>query len=293
MSTAKAKIGWIGLGHMGLPMVRNLIAAGYPVSLYNRTPAKAAALGRPVAATPAALAAEVDIVITMVADDASQEEVLFGPNGLSDGLSAGRTVINMGTVSPESSRSQARRLADKGVDVLDAPVSGSVKPATDGTLLILVGGDKPVFERCRPIFDVLGKHVFYFGDHGQGSNAKLAVNMMLGLTLQALAEAVVLGTKSGLDANVLLDMIGQAAVASPIIAMKTPSIRAGSFPAAFPLKHMAKDFRLAVDAATKVGAAVSITRAAAETFGQAQASGLGDSDIMAVLSQLRTASGMA
>jgi 3-hydroxyisobutyrate dehydrogenase-like beta-hydroxyacid dehydrogenase len=278
---------------MGLPMVRNLLAAGYPVTVYNRTRDKASALACPVVESPAALAAAVDVVITMVADDASQEAILFGSNGVIEGLSKGQTVINMGTVSPEASRAHAERLRGKGVDVLDAPVSGSVKPATDGTLLILVGGDRAVFERSQPIFDVLGKRAFYFGGHGQGSNAKLSINMMLGLTLQALAEAVVLGAKSGLDTDVLLDMIAESAVASPIISMKTPAIRAGNFPAAFPLKHMAKDFRLAVTAAEQVGAAVPITRTAAETFGQAQANGLGDSDIMAVLAQLRSVSGLA
>jgi 3-hydroxyisobutyrate dehydrogenase-like beta-hydroxyacid dehydrogenase len=293
MSTAKVKIGWIGLGHMGLPMVRNLLSAGYSVSVYNRTPAKAAVLGCPVAETPAALAATVDVVITMVADDASQEDVLFGPNGVAQGLTAGRTVINMGTVSPEASRAHAGRLAKLGVDVLDAPVSGSVKPATDGTLLILVGGEKAVFERCQPIFAVLGKRAFHFGGYGQGANAKLSINMMLGLTLQALAEAVVLGEKSGLDTNMLLDMIADAAVASPIIAMKTPSIRADQFPAAFPLKHMAKDFRLAIAAAHTVGAAVPITQAATVTFAEAEAGGLGDNDIMAVLTQLKKASGLS
>jgi 3-hydroxyisobutyrate dehydrogenase-like beta-hydroxyacid dehydrogenase len=292
MSAAQVKIGWIGLGHMGLPMVRNLISAGYPVSVYNRTPAKAATLGCPVFESPSALAAAVDVVITMVSDDASQEEVLFGSNGVAEGLAAGRLVINMGTISPEASRAHAARLGKKSVDVLDAPVSGSVKPATDGTLLILVGGEKAVFERAQAIFAVLGKRAFHFGGAGQGANAKLSINMMLGLTLQALAEAVVLGAKSGLDSNMLLDMIAEAAVASPIIAMKTPSVRAGEFPAAFPLKHMAKDFRLASAAAQKVGAAVPITRAATETFAQAEANGLGDSDIMAVLAQLKIASGL-
>lgn len=293
MSETKAKIGWIGLGHMGLPMVRNLLSAGYPVTVYNRSPAKAAALGCPVAATPAALAAGSDIVITMVSDDASQEAVLFGADGVEQGLPSGRTVVNMGTISPDASRAHAKRLGAKGIAVLDAPVSGSVKPATDGTLLILVGGDKAVFDRCQPIFALLGKRAFHFGAHGQGANAKLAVNMMLGLTLQALAEAVVLGDKSGLDTDMLLDMIGDAAVASPIIAMKTPSIRAGDFPAAFPLKHMAKDFRLAVEAAKTAGAAVPITQAATKTFAEAEAGGLGDSDIMAVLAQLKKASGLA
>jgi len=293
MSMEKPKIGWIGLGHMGLPMSRNLLAAGYPVAVYNRTRSKSASLDCPFAETPAALARDVDILITMVSDDASQEAILFGPNGLAAGLSAGKTVINMGTISPQVSRDHALRLGSLGVDVLDAPVSGSVKPATDGTLLILVGGPASAFKRCQPIFDVLGKRTFHFGGHGQGANAKLAVNMMLGLTLQALGEAVVLGAKTGLDVGMLLDMIGDAAVASPIVAMKTPAIRAQAFPAAFPLKHMAKDFRLAVAAAERSGAAVPLTATAANSFGQAEQDGLGDFDIMAILALLQRQSGLA
>lgn len=283
----KPSIGWIGLGHMGVPMVRNLVRAGHAVTVYNRTRAKAADLGLPVADSPAALASGVDVVITMVSDDASQEAVLFGKDGLAEGLAPGKIVINMGTISPEASREHARRLGARGVRVLDAPVSGSVKPATDGTLVILVGGEAADFEACRPILDVLGKRAFHFGGHGQGAVAKLAINMILGLTLQALGEAVVLGERGGLDRGTLLDMIAETAVASPIVAMKLPAIRQGAFPAAFPLKHMAKDFGLALDTAAQVGAELPTTRAAAATFAQAREGGLGDADIMAVLEQLR------
>jgi len=284
-------IGWIGLGHMGVPMTRNLVKAGFAVTVYNRTAAKAAELGLPVAASPAALAAAVDVVITMVADDASQEAVLFGDNGVAAGLRPGQSVINMGTISPEASRAHAKRLSDLGIHVLDAPVSGSTKAATDAQLVILVGGEADVFARHQPIFAALGKRAFHFGGPGQGANAKLAINMMLGLTLQALSEAVVLGTKSGLDRDTLLEMIGHTAVASPIVAMKVPAIQAGKFPAAFPLKHMAKDFGLAIDAAVQVGAELPITRIAADTFAKAKAAGLGDQDIMAILVQIQAMSG--
>jgi len=286
------KIGWIGLGYMGVPMVRNLVKAGFAVTVYNRTAAKAVEMGLPVAASPAELAAAVDVVITMVADDASQEAVLFGPDGIAAGARPGLSVINMGTISPEASRTQALRLSEMGIHVLDAPVSGSTKAATDAQLVILVGGEADVFARHQPIFAALGKRSFHFGGHGQGANAKLAINMLLGLTLQALSEAVVLGTKSGLDRDTLLEMIGTTAVASPIVAMKTPAIKAGQYPAAFPLKHMAKDFGLALDAAAKIGAELPITRTAADTFAKAKAAGLGDQDIMAILEQIRAMSGV-
>ncbi|MGE4527727.1 MAG: NAD(P)-dependent oxidoreductase [Rhodospirillaceae bacterium] len=283
----KPKIGWIGLGHMGVPMAANLIAAGYPLLAWNRTPERLALLDCPSAASPAALAAEVDVVVTMLSDDAAQEAVLFGPGGVAEGLRAGQVVVNMGTISPGASRSAADRLAKLGVAVLDAPVSGSVKPATEGSLVILVGGKAETFDRCRPIFDVLGKRAFHFGPAGAGARAKLAVNMVLGLTLQALAEAVVLGEKSGLSRDMLLEMLGEAAVASPIVKLKLPAIAAGNFSAAFPLKHMAKDFRLAVAEAAEVGAVLPITATAKESYGRAETHGFGDLDIMAILQALR------
>ena len=285
--TGAPRIGWIGLGHMGVPMVGNLRKAGFPVTVHNRTRAKAEALGLPTADSPAELAATVDVVITMVADDAGQDAVLFGPDGVAEAARPAPTVINMGTISPEASRAHAVRLGERGIQTLDAPVSGSTRAAESAALVILVGGDPDVYQRHRPIFEALGKNSFYFGGHGQGANAKLAINLLLGVTLQGLAEAVILGTGSGLDRDTLLEMIGTTAVASPIIAMKTPAIRAGEFPAAFPLKHMAKDFGLAVRAAEAVGAAVPVTRAAAATYAEARDGGLGDADIMAILAHLR------
>jgi 3-hydroxyisobutyrate dehydrogenase-like beta-hydroxyacid dehydrogenase len=280
----KLRIGWIGLGHMGVPMTANLLKAGFSVTVYNRTRAKAEGLGMEIAASPAALARSADIVVTMLSDDPSQEQVLFGKDGVAEGLKAGQIVVNMGTISPEASRSAAERLGKLGVQVLDAPVSGSVKPATDGTLVILVGGEPDALVRCQPIFDVLGKRTFHFGKAGQGANAKLAINMMLGTMLQAAAETVVFGEAAGLDRGQLLDMIAETPCASPIFNLKSPTIRAGSYPPAFPLKHMAKDFRLMLDAAD--GADISVAAAVSANFQKAEAAGLGDQDVMAVIKVL-------
>jgi len=281
------RIGWIGLGHMGLPMVARLAASGAPVQVWNRSIDKTSELGCDVAGSPAELARAVDVIVTMVSDDAAQDAVLFGPSGVAEGLSAGKTVINMGTISPGASVRAADRLGAIGVSTLDAPVSGSVKPATDGTLVILVGGEREVFERSRPIFDVLGKRAFLFGPHGQGARAKLAINMILGLTIQALAEAEVLGEACGLDKDTLLDMVAETAVASPIVKMKLPTIRAEDFKAAFPLRHMAKDFRLAVAEAEATGARLPLTLVARDSFAKAEKHGFGDQDIMAILRELR------
>ena len=251
----KPKLGWIGLGNMGKPMATNLIHAGYDVTVYNRTPEKMEplfALGAKAAGSPRELAEQVDVVITMVSDGPTLESVLFGANGVAEGVRSGQTVIDMSTVAPETSRMAAEQLDELGVSFLDAPVSGSVKPATEGTLLILVGGKRDAYREHLPIFDVLGKQSFYFGENGQGANAKLVINLLLGVTLQAFSEALVLGAKMGLNRDTLLDMISASASVSPIMSMKMPSIKVDSYEAAFALKHMNKDFGLALDAEARV-----------------------------------------
>lgn len=278
---SKPSIGWIGLGHMGIPMAANLVKAGFPVTVYNRSPGKADGVFSSVAKSPAELAKKVDIVITMVSDDSSQESVLCGPNGVVEGAHDGLIVINMGTVSPAASKNAAEILGRHGVKVLDAPVSGSVKPAQDGTLVILVGGEAITLERCQPIFDVLGKKTFHFGAHGAGSTAKLAINMLLGVLVDGLAETVTFGEGRGLDRALLLEMIGETACAAPIITMKIPSVKAGSYPAAFPLKHMAKDFRLAIAEAGDIS--LPTTKIVGESFAKAEAKGFGDDDVMSVI----------
>jgi len=291
----KPTIGWIGLGNMGIPMATNLVKAGYDLTVYNRTAAKTEslqALGAKAATSARELVESVDVVITMLSDSATVEAVLLDEAGVLGGLRAGQTVIDMSTIAPETTRKVAEAVQARGVSLLDAPVSGSVKPATEGTLVILVGGEQAIYEQHKPIFDVLGKASFYFGANGQGSNAKLAINMMLGLALQGLSEALVLGEKTGLDRQTFLEMVGQTAVNSPIVAMKTPAILAGEHPAAFALKHMEKDFGLALDAAKSVEAALPATSAAHQTFVAAKANGLGDQDIMAILLQLEAMSGL-
>ncbi|MBL0387302.1 NAD(P)-dependent oxidoreductase [Tumebacillus sp. ITR2] len=289
------KLGWIGLGNMGQPMVTRLLNAGFDVTVYNRTRSKAepfAQLGAKIAESPRDLARQVDTVITMVSDGATLEEVLYGEGGLLGGVREGQTVIDMSTVGPEPVQKAAAAFAEQGVKFLEAPVSGSVGPAKDGTLVILVGGDEAAYEVHKPMFDVLGKASFHFGENGQGANAKLAINLMLGVFLQGLSEALVLGSKAGLDRATLLNAIAQTAVAAPIVLGKTPSILADEFPAAFALKHMEKDFGLALDVAKKSEAALPATSASHQTYVAAKANGLGDHDLMAILSQLERLSGL-
>lgn len=289
------KLGWIGLGNMGQPMVTNLLRAGFDVTVYNRTRSKAepfAQLGAKIADSARELAEQVDTVITMVADGPTLEEVLYGEEGVIHGVRAGQTVIDMSTVGPAPVQFAADAFAQRGVKFLEAPVSGSVGPAKDATLVILVGGDRESYERHKPVFEVLGKASFHFGENGQGANAKLAINMMLGILLQGLSEALVLGSKSGLDRETLLNAILQTAVAAPIVNGKLPSILADAYPAAFALKHMEKDFGLALDQAKQTEAALPVTSAAHQTYLAAKANGLGDQDIMAILAQLERLSGL-
>jgi 3-hydroxyisobutyrate dehydrogenase-like beta-hydroxyacid dehydrogenase len=281
------KIGWIGLGHMGAPMAANLAKAGVPLTVYNRTSRDLPGIKVPVAASAAEAARGADIVVTMVSDDAAEEAVLFGPGGVAEALAPGQVVVNMGTVSPKLAVSVAERLAKRGVAALDAPVSGSVKPATDATLVILVGGTAEALETARPMFELLGKRTVHFGGPGQGARAKLAINLMLGVVMQGLAEAVTFGEASGLDTAALLDAIGESALASPLVAIKLAAIREGNFAAAFPLKHMAKDLRLASDAAA--GATIPAAEVVRGSYELAVNDGLGDKDVIAILESLRNA----
>lgn len=281
------KVGWIGLGHMGAPMAANLAKAGVALAVYNRTPRELPGIKAPVAADAAAAAKDADIVVTMLSDDAALEAVLFGPHGIAPTLRPGQVVANMGTVSPKLCLSIAERLAKLGVSAVDAPVSGSVKQATEATLVILAGGDAAAIAAARPVFELLGKRTVHFGGPGQGARAKLAINLMLGVVMQGLAEAVRFGEANGLDLGTLLDAIGETPLASPVVAVKLAAIRDGNFAAAFPLKHMAKDLRLASDAAA--GAAIPAAEVVRGSFELAVKDGLGDQDVIAILESLRNA----
>jgi 3-hydroxyisobutyrate dehydrogenase len=277
---ASKKIGWIGVGNMGTPMVKNLLKAGFEVTVYNRTAARAAPLqeaGAKLAVSPAALWDVADTIITMVADDAALQQIHQGKDGLLAGATAG-TVIDMSTVSPATSRDLAAKLAAKGVDYLDAPVAGSVKPAELGQLVIMVGGKKEVFEKAAPIFEKLGKAQFYLGQQGAGNNAKLAINTLLAFNMQGLAESVLFASEHGISPEAMLAIIGESALANAITKMKTANILAANYQPAFALKHLAKDLRLAQGQGlhTPGGEAMH------DSYQQALAQGWGEKDISAI-----------
>jgi len=278
------KIGWAGLGNMGKPMVKNLVKAGFDVQVYNRTVSKAEEFaketGVKVAATPADLVKDVDCVITMVSDDAALQEIW--DQLLAAPLPAGLLAIDMSTVSPDTTLAMAARVKEKGIAYLDAPVSGSVKPAEDGQLIILVGGNQVDFERAKPVFDSLGKSATLLGDNGAGNYAKLAINAFLGITVQGLAEAVIFAKKHGIGPEQLLPLINEGGVGSGITRIKTPGIIHGNYAPAFALKLLAKDIRLAREQGMDTPAGVTLS----EALNGAVKEGLGDEDMMAILKYL-------
>jgi 3-hydroxyisobutyrate dehydrogenase len=273
------KIGWIGLGNMGTPMVRNLMRAGFHVTVYNRTAAKAAALqdeGAKLAASPAALWEMADVVITMVADDMALKSIHDA--GFRDSARAGKMVIDMSTVSPATSRELAGGMAAKGVDYLDAPVAGSVKPAELGQLVIMVGGKAACYEIAVPIFEKLGKVHFLMGDQGAGNAAKLAMNTLLAFNMQGLAEAVIFAREKGIRPEAMLAVIGESAVANGVTKMKTANLVGDDYSAAFALKHLAKDLRLALGQGMHTPGGIVMH----DSFQQALAAGWGEKDMSAI-----------
>jgi 3-hydroxyisobutyrate dehydrogenase len=278
------KIGWIGLGNMGSPMSKRLINAGYPVTVYNRNKAKEETLksiGANIASTPLSLIDQMDIIIIMVTDDQAIREIFTGDNGLLRTKTKGKIIINMSTVSPGISKEMACLCSQEGNYYLDAPVSGSVKQAEEGQLVIMVGGDEILLEKVKPIFEHLGKLTLLVGGTGAGNTAKLAINILLSFYAQGLAEAVIFGRQNGIKTEDLIMMIGNSAMGNVFTKIKGDAILQNNYKAAFALKHIAKDLRLAKEAGLKT----PMGEAAFKSFQQAEPV-LGEEDIIAIIKHI-------
>lgn len=250
------KVGFIGLGIMGKPMALNLIKAGFPLTVYNRTPGKTKDLqeaGAQVAASPAEAAAASDIIITIVGDAPDVKEVIIGSQGVIQGCRPGQVVIDMSTIPPQTVREVAEALADKNVDMLDAPVSGGEGGAIAGTLSIMVGGQAPVFERCLPVFKSMGQNIVHVGDIGAGQGAKLCNQVICSLTLLATCEGLILAAKAGLDPEKVLEAIASGAAQSWTLSNQAPKIINGDFSPGFMVKHQRKDLRAVMETAAQLG----------------------------------------
>ncbi|MCL9660912.1 NAD(P)-dependent oxidoreductase [Paenibacillus hunanensis] len=284
------KLAWIGTGHMGLPMARNLLKAGYSVHVYNRTAEKVAPLqqeGATLAATASEAVADTDTVFIMLTKGDAVKAVLEGEHGILKQIREGACIINMSTISPDEARTFAAMAAEVGAIYVDAPVSGTVAPAEQGQLVILAGGSADAVERCQPYFDILGKHTIHFGEVGAGSSAKLSINLMLGVTMQGIAEALVIGEHAGLQREQLLEMIGQSAVATPMLNAKQKMLLQEEFPSAFMISLLSKDLGLLMDEARRDGIDLPLAAAADRTFADAKEHGKGEMDMAAIWLELQ------
>jgi len=279
---------------MGMPMAWNVHEAGFDLRVFNRTPEKARPLaekGVTVYSTPGLLTADSDVVILMVTDPAALAGVLYGDAGLLAGLGRGKTVINMSTVSPEATRDAAEAVHATGARFVDAPVSGTVKPAEEGTLVVLAGGLEEDLERVRPVLEAMGKAVVHCGDIPQGTHMKLVVNLMLGNLMQTLAEGMSLGQALELDPEQVLAAIGGGPLGAPLFQMKGKNILAGNFDKQFPVDLLFKDLNLVAETAGKVRLPLPQTAAARESLNAARALGHGDEDMAAVIRVLERMTG--
>lgn len=277
-------IGWIGLGNMGIPMAQRLIKAGYPVTVYNRNRVKESPLktaGAATADTPAALIAKTDIVFLMVTDDKATRDLFTGGNGLLGTRASGKLIVNMSTVSPAISREFGEICRKQGNEYIDAPVSGSVKQAQDGQLVIMAGGSQAAYDQAGPLFQQLGKIALYLGDLGAGNTAKLAINVLLSFHAQGLAEAALFARQHGVRTEDFMTIFNNSAMGNVFGKIKGDAIIADNYAAAFSIKNIAKDLRLA----KAEGLTTPLALTAYQTF-QAAEPKYGDLDIIAVIKEV-------
>jgi 3-hydroxyisobutyrate dehydrogenase len=277
-------IGWIGLGNMGTPMAQRLITAGHPVTVYNRNKEKETTLkaaGATTAATPAELISKTTVIFLMVSDDQAIRDIFQGKDGLLQTETTGKLIINMSTVSPGISKEMALACEKQGSQYLDAPVSGSVKQALEGQLVIMAGGTTTAFEQATPILQHLGRLVLRVGDHGAGNTAKLAMNMLLGFHAQGLAEATLFAQKHGVETSDFLNIFNNSALGNVFGKIKGDAILQDNYKPAFALKLIAKDLRLA----KAEGWNTPMAETTWQSFQQAEP-GFGDQDIIAILQWL-------
>jgi 3-hydroxyisobutyrate dehydrogenase len=261
---AGRRVGFVGLGMMGSRMARRLLGAGCRLIVYNRSSDKAGPLveaGASRASTPSAVAEESDVVLCSLADDAAVREIVLGADGVLVGARRGSILVDLSTVLPDTSRAVSAAALSKGVAAIDAPVSGSTPQAEQGALIIFVGGEQQAYESAAAVLSVLGRHV-HMGPSGAGTSMKLVTNTLLGLGVEALAEAVALGRKAGLETPRLLDALQLTSVVSPAQKAKFDNISAGRYPPAFALRMMSKDYGLILRLAESLSVAMPATAAA-------------------------------
>ncbi len=289
------RIGFIGLGTMGAAMAANLARAGFPVVAWNRTPGRAPDLadsGVTLGETPAAVAAGSDIVVVCVSDTPDVEAVLFGPDGVVDGAREGTLIVDCSTIAPSGSWDFAARLRQRGLAMVDAPVSGGSEGAQKATLTIFVGGEASDVERAQPVLAAMGKTITHVGPIGAGQAVKAVNQVILAGTYLGVAEGIVLAIRAGLDVEQVVEALGGGAAQSWVLANRSGRMLANDYPLGFKVGLHRKDLAIALDLAAQLGAVLPVSALAAQLESGLIAQGHGDDDMSALARAIRGLSGL-
>lgn len=280
------RIGFVGLGIMGRPMAQNLLKAGFPLTVYNRSKPPLDALvsaGAVAAASPKAVAEGSDVVITMVTDSEAFKEVILGRGGAIEGAHDGLVLVDMSTISPSVTRSVSASLTARGVRMLDAPVSGGDTGAREGTLTIMVGGDDNTFEACLPVLKVLGKKVVHIGGIGSGQLAKLSNQILVACNMVGVCECLDFAQKAGLDVEKLIDSLSAGAASSWSLVNLGPKVAKRDFAPGFKIKLLQKDLRYVLSSANDLNAHLPATALVHQLYSRLEEKGLGDLGTQALI----------
>jgi 2-hydroxy-3-oxopropionate reductase len=288
------KVGFVGLGIMGTSMARNLIEDGHELVIHNRTRAKAeklAKLGAEVATSPREVAGRSDVIITMLPGPPEVEEVLAGENGLLEGVRDGSLIVDMSTSSPLLAQELSRTANTRGVGMLDAPVSGGDIGAIEGTLSIMVGGEKEDFERARPLFEAMGKTIVHVGAAGAGQIVKACNQIVVALVIEAVSEALVLGSKAGVKPEKVMEVLSGGLAANKVMEVKGEKFLSHDFAAGGKVEYHRKDLGIALAAGREYGVALPVTALVDQLFGTLVAQGKGGWDHSALITLIEEWSG--
>lgn len=285
-----ARLGFLGLGIMGYPMARHLLAAGHEVALWSHTASKAEQLAREgkgtACATPREVAERAEAIFLCVGDTAMSEAVTLGPNGIIEGIQPGAAVADCSTVAPSYARRAWQAFHEKSAHFLDAPVTGSRPGAENATLTFMVGGDQVVYEKLKPYMEIMGKRFYYCGGPGMGLHAKLTQNLILSNMLQAFNEGMVLAAKAGVDPELMLDILDNSAAKSGIAAFKAPYVFRRDFSTNFSVRWMHKDIGLMLETGAEMQVPLPLTALTQQVFRAAMAEGYADEDICSTIKVL-------
>jgi len=286
----EARVGFAGLGIMGSRMAANLVAAGVELTVFNRTARVAedwaAEHGATVARTPAELAGGADVVITMLVDGPAVRELLLGPEGVARGARPGLLCVDMSTISPSETCAIGLELGELGISLLDAPVTGSSPRAADATLTVMAGGEPAHFEQARPLLEAMGSLVLHVGPLGQGEMVKLVNNAVAAINAAAVAQALLVGSRTGVSLDALVQVMQAGSGASAMLDLKAGPMRAHDYEPRFKTAHMLKDVRLCLEECQAAGVPFPMAAEAREIYSAAVGRGHGDDDFAAIIEVL-------